>query len=234
QEWIRDEGEVSVGLVCLLVTCLLTHRPVVAPPDASADLRLQERTHDGTGAVTGDGRGRLVEPHENTGNPVHGRGCSRSHRLRHRVDERADDLTGSHAAGVGGSGCGLGEALGNGLRDLLETRGDARPHAVKLGVHRVAEGALLACDRVGKRDTEHIADAERKLGDNGKGSETLEDTADSPSELTLTLAGPGACASDERRTGSTTTPSGTLTDALAEEHAAKSTAETAEDFTDAA
>src|SRR5690606_10593697 len=86
------------------------------------------------------------EPHENTGNPVHGRGCSRSHRLRHRVDERADDLTGSHAAGVGGSGCGLGEALGNGLRDLLETRGDPRPHTVKRGVHRVAEGALLACD----------------------------------------------------------------------------------------
>src|SRR5690606_17645900 len=197
-------------------------------------LRLQERTHDGTGAVTGDGRGRLVEPHENTGNPVHGRGCSRSHRLRHRVDERADDLTGSHAAGVGGSGCGLGEALGNGLRDLLETRGDPRPQTRQRGGHRAADGALLPCDRAGKCHTGHIVDAERSLRDHGKCSETLEDTADSPSELTLTLAGPGACASDERRTGSTTTPSGILTDALAEEHAAKSTAETAEDFTDAA
>src|SRR5690606_28931346 len=168
-----DHGDVSVSLVGGVGNGVLSHRPDVASPDAEADLRLQGRTHDGTGAVTGDGRGRLVEPHEHTGNPGHGRGCSRSHRLRHRVDERADDLTGSHAAGVGGPGCGLGEALGNGLRDLLETRGDPRPHTVKRGVHRVAEGALLACDRVGKRDTEHIADAERNLGDNGKGSETL-------------------------------------------------------------
>src|SRR5690606_41378659 len=97
-----------------------------------------------------------------------------------RVEERAGGLTGSDAAGVGGSGGGLGEALGNGLRDLLETRGDPRPHAVKRGVHRVAEGALLTCDCVGKRDTEHIADAERNLGDNGKGTDTLENTADGP------------------------------------------------------
>src|SRR5690606_18060926 len=198
------------------------------------NLRLQERTHDGTGASTGDRRGCLVEPHENTGNPAHGRGCAGSHRLRHRVDERADDLTGGHAASVGGSGCGLGEALGNGRRDLLDTRGDPRPHAVKRGVHRAADGALPPRHCAGERDTEHIADAERNLGDNGKGTDTLENTADGPPELALPLASPGTCTSDERRTGSTATPSGTLADALAEEQAAKSTTKTAEDLTDAA
>src|SRR5690606_21278691 len=59
-------------------------------------------------------------------------------------------------------------------------------------------------------------------------------TADGPPELALPLASPGTCTSDERRTGSTATPSGTLADALAEEQAARSTTKTAEDLTDAA